>query len=279
MKFIYNRYLLCLCILTITSYAKLQIRKIPYNVRNKYEEVIINKQKYLFYNPHKNKGILHLKGSIHNNTDNSFGIDGYPSGDCYLTASKFRDDGNYDFYTYTDHNFVTKDPKVDWITWIGNSVEDTRLEQHLCIYNLPDDYEYIDYGSNLQEIIDYYTSFGAYVSYAHPDWDAQYQSNEKIYSLNNIHFVEVLNPDSGGSERAFAIMQNINSFVYAVGVDDYHYSSTWSEPNQFFNKACIYAYPQENSKESIWNALLSGCFYASKGAMMNIDCDSSLVAK
>lgn len=251
-----------------------------FKIRNEYDIVSINNTEYHFFNPYKNRGKLQLKGSIHNHTDNSRNVDGHGSGDPYLTACKFRDEGNFDFYTYTDHNFVTENPNVDGIVWIGNSVEDTRFDQHLCVYNLPDDYKYYDISGSCQEIINYYSNLGTCVSYAHPNWRPIYQSNDKIQSVNNIQFVEILNSGDGGSERAFAIMQNHDSFVFGVGVDDYHYSEDWSDPNQYFNKAYIYAYAQDKSKDSIWASLLSGSFYASNGATMDIECvDLNIVIK
>ena len=231
----------------------------------------------IIQNPYKNKGLLELKGAIHNHTDNSIGIDGYGSGGIYQVGCKLRDEGNFDFYTITDHNVVTTDPGVEGIIWIGESVEDTKGSQHLCVYNLPQGYSYMEKGEDIHDLIAYYRNMGAVVSYAHPDWNAQMQSTEKISSVNDIFFVEVLNSTGEGSLRAYNILLSQGKNVYCVGVDDYHYNASWPDPNAYFDKAYIIAYADIKEYNSIWKSLLSGCFYASTGAKMNISCKHGVI--
>jgi len=230
-------------------------------------------------NPYKNKGLLNLKGAIHNHTDNSLAIDGYMSGDPYETAVKFRDKGGFDFYTFTDHNYITNDPGVPGIIWLGNAVEDTKDTQHLIAYNLPADYKYVDMGIDIQVLIDYYKNLDAIVSYCHPDWSRQIQSDNKIISVTNLDFVEVVNDSEGsGSERAFDLLLSKGLTTFGLGVDDYHYNSKWEEPDRYFNKGYIIAFAEKKAKTSIWKALLSGCFYAVTGNVrIDISCKRGVI--
>jgi hypothetical protein len=230
----------------------------------------------IIFNPYKNKGKLVLKGSMHNHTDNSLPVDGYGSGAPTATAIKFRDAGGFDFYTFTDHNYVTGDPQVQGIVWMGQSIEDTQSAHHLCVYNLPVDYEFIDKGDDINTQIRHYHSIGAFVSYAHPDWEAQIQSNDKILSVDDMDFVEIVNGQSG-SERAFNLLLSKGT-VFGFGVDDYHYNPAWENPDMYFNKGYIVAFADFKEKKSIWKALLSGCFYASSGASMDIKCENGLIS-
>lgn len=231
----------------------------------------------IIQNPYKNRGVLELKGALHNHTNNSMPIDGYGSGDPYQIGCKFRDEGHFDFYTITDHNIVTSDPGVEGIVWLGCAVEDTKSSQHLCVYNLPDGYPYKDKGDDIHDLISYYQKIGAIVSYAHPDWDAQLQSNEKISTVNNVIFVEALNSAEGGSIRAYNLLLSKGENVYCVGVDDYHYNTSWADPNSSFDKSYIIAYADAKEYRSIWKSLLSGCFYASKGARMDVRCENGVI--
>jgi hypothetical protein len=252
-----------------TNYSEVDIPINKIELLNGVNNIDTIDNKLLIFNPYKNKGKLALKGSMHNHTDNSISIDGYASGDPVATAIKFRDIGGFDFYTYTDHNFVTRDPQASGIVWMGKSVEDTQFGHHLCIYNLPANYEFINAGDDINSQISYYHGIGAFVSYAHPDWHDQIQSDSKILSTNDIDFVEIINSDI--SERAFNLLLSKN-IVFGFGVDDYHYNSTWKDPDMLFNKGYIIAFADFKEKKSIWKAILTGCFYASNGARMDISC-------
>lgn len=250
---------------------------------NNMEVITIGKVKYELFNPYKNKGALALKGSMHNHSDNSLFVDTYGSGKPADVARRFRDEGNFDFYTLTDHNYVTWDPDttLQGIVWMGKSVEDTKFSkeaQHLCVYNLPATYRYINKGEDINELIDYYHSLGAIVSYAHPDWGAQFQTDQKISKVKNVDFVEVLNSSTGGSERAYNILLGKGINVLALGVDDYHFSEEWRDPCLFFDKAYIVAYADKKEKISIWKSILAGSFYASTGASMDINCIDGVIA-
>lgn len=225
----------------------------------------------VIHNPYKNKASLSLKGAMHNHTENSAHIDGYKSGTPKWTAEKFRDEGGFDFYTITDHNYVTPDPQVDGIVWMGAAVEDTKLDndgQHLVIYNLPDGYEFRDINSDINTLVAHYHSLGALVSYAHPDWPRQFQQQEKIEAIKRIDFVEVFNCQDG-SIRAYNTLLKKGP-VGAFGTDDFHYNPSAYSENKYFDKSYIIVHAKAKAREEIWDAILQGAFYASTGARMDI---------
>ena len=233
--------------------------------------------KIVLRNPYKNKGSLSLKGSMHNHTDNSAPHDGFGSGCPHATAIKFRDEGEFDFYAFTDHNFVTRDPGVSGIVWMGNSVEDTKQAQHLVIYNLPAGYSWRNRSNNIHELIDYYLSLGAIVSLAHPCRPSQFQYDQRILSLEHIDFVEIVNRTQR-HERALDLLVSNGVNAFGLGVDDYHFNSNWANPNQWFNQAFVVALAERKERASIWKALLSGSFYAATfDARMNISCTDSVI--
>ena len=236
--------------------------------------------KITFRNPYKNKGVLKLKGSMHNHTDNSAPYDGFGSGCPRDTAIKFRDEGGFDFFTFTDHNYVTFDPRVPGIVWMGNAVEDTKdgqFGQHLVVYNLPTGYRFRNRSRNIHELLDYYHSLGAIVSLAHPCRPTLFQSDERILSIEHIDFVEVVN-SAQRHERAFDLLLSNKVNVFGLGVDDYHYNSNWEYPNKMFNKVHIIAFAERKDRESIWQALLSGNFYAATlDASIDINCADGVI--
>lgn len=252
---------------------------LPNKVEIQYDSIQFENGKTLIIvNPYKNPGSLMLKGSMHNHTNNSAHIDGYESGAPKDIAIKFRDVGGFDFYTLTDHNYVTGNPDVDGIVWMGSAMEDTQLTangHHLLVYNLPSNYQYHNIGTDINRQIEYYHSIGAVVSYAHPEWDGQYQPTEKIFNIENVDFVETLTPSSF-SPRAYNILLTKNT-VFGFGTDDYHYNVAWPDPNIYFDKSCIYVYADHKDRDSIWQAIMSGCFYASQGARMKIDCTNGMI--
>ena len=233
---------------------------------------------YYLLNPYKNRGALSLKGGMHIHTSNSAAVDGYPSGTPEWTAIKYRDEGGFDFYTITDHNYNTPDPKVDGIIWMGNAIEDTKIESsghHLVIYNIPEDYEFQFISDDINEQIDYYHSIGALVSYAHPDWGSQYQSDDKVLSVRNADFVEVLN-NHDGSIRAY----NVLSTHYRIGAfatDDFHFNTSKPNPGKSFNTGFLIVYAHKKTKKSIWRAIIDGCYYASSGAKIDITCVNGII--
>jgi hypothetical protein len=240
---------------------------IKYN--QNYDTLSFNGVKYILYNPYKNSGNLNLKGAMHVHSENSSPIDGYwSSRDPKWVGEKMRDEGGYDFYTITDHNYITNDPKVSDIVWMGQSVEDTKINQHIIAYNLPFD-NYVNVGEDMLNVLDYYKDIGAYTSLAHPNWLPVYISDEAVHEISKVTFMEVVNQDDKG-HRALDILTTKKSMTFALGVDDFHYNTSWSDPNMLFKKGWIIAFAEEKEKESIWKSLLHGAFYVTTGPEINI---------
>lgn len=206
---------------------------------------------------------------MHVHSENSSPIDGYwSSRDPKWVGEKMRDEGGYDFYTITDHNYITNDPKVSDIVWMGHSLEDTKTNQHIIAYNLPFD-QYVNAGEGMLNVLDYYKSIGAYTSLAHPNWSVVYISDETVREIPKVTFMEVVNKDDKG-HRALDILTTKKSMTFGLGVDDFHYNTSWSDPNMLFNKGWIIAFSEEKEKESIWKSLLHGAFYVTTGPEINI---------
>lgn len=239
------------------------------------DTITIEGKQYQLYNPYKFAGKYELKGNMHIHSDNSAPIDGFGSGKINSIAKKYKNEGAYDFYAITDHNYITENPNIEGIICMGNSMEYTlfdKTEHHLIIYNLPEHYNYNYIGSDINEAIKYFHSIGALVSYAHPDWSKQYQTSEKILSVENIDFVEIFNGIEGGSERAYNILLR-NNVTFALGVDDYHYNAI--DENSYFDKSYICVFSDVKEREAIWTSILNGAMYASTGARMNISVNDS----
>ena len=239
------------------------------NYSQNYDTLFLKEVKYILHNPYKNAGNLNLKGAMHVHSENSSLIDGYwSSRDPKWVAEKMRDEGGYDFYTITDHNYITSDPKVSDIVWMGRSVEDTKTDQHIIAYNLPFD-KYFNAGEDMSNILDYYKDIGAYTSLAHPNWSPVYISDDAIRAISKLTFMEVVNVDDKG-HRALDILTSKKLMTFGFGVDDFHYSTSWSDPNMLFNKGWVVAFAEEKDKESIWKSLLHGAFYVTTGPQINI---------
>lgn len=255
-------------ILTQEEYNASKFNRFP----TQNDTISINNQTYIIANPYFDSGTLRLKGAIHNHTENSAVVDGYLSGKSpQWTCEKYRDEAGYDFISITDHNFVSDVPEVRDIVWMGPSLEDTNMTpegHHLIVYNLPEGYQYHYISDDINEQIEYYHSLGALVSYAHADWGAQYQPDEKILTVQQLDFVEVFNGDAG-SIRAYNSML-LKGPVGALGTDDFHYNPDRFEANKYFDKSYIIVYGHRKERKAIWDDILRGHFYASSGATMEI---------
>lgn len=234
---------------------------------------------YVIHNPYNNSGEQRFKGAMHNHTENSVSIDGFKSAPTEWIVKKYRDDGKFDFISITDHNYVTPNPEVDGIIWMGSSVEDTDLStdgHHLVVYNLPDGYQYRKISDNINEQIDYYHSIGAIVNYAHPNWDQQYQTDEKISKLIKVDFVEVFNAGEEQGIRVYNAML-LKGPIGAFATDDFHYNPETFEANTYFNKSYLIVYGHHKEQNSIWNDILHGRYYASCGAVMEISYNNTII--
>lgn len=224
-----------------------------------------------YYNPYFNLGKLTLKGSMHVHTDNSLPIDGYKSGDPKWVAEKLRDEGNYDFFAITDHNYITEDPKVGGIVWMGYAIEDTSPNVHVTAYNLPNKV-YVPTKNDISDKVDYYKSIGAYTNLCHPNWPRTIITESMISNASTPNFVEVMSPNLGEeNHRILDLIRYQNKIIFGFGVDDFHYNASWKDPNTYFNKAWIVVFTDVKEKNAIWEALLKGSFYVSNGPSIDVN--------
>lgn len=215
-------------------------------------------KKYTLNNPYARGGSLALKGQLHCHTTNS---DGANSPTELVTAYK---DAGYDFMTITDHNFITPDPGVGGITWIGNSVEET-YPRHIVSLNVADR---VTDTRNTQGILDYHHDRGEMTDIAHPYWPGNYIIDKlEIQKLNNFNFVEVYNAVVNQyGEVAWDNALSVGKRTFGIAVDDCHNSSISSQ----FNAGWVVVFADTNTKEAILSALRAGNFYASTGADVSI---------
>ncbi len=84
------------------------------------------------------------------------------------------------------------------------------------------------------------------ITYASPSWQAK---TAEQYPEGNL-------------DRGFRIMLDHRHKVFCNAVDDYH------RGDNMFNRGWMMVYANSKTKESIWNALLNGCSYASAGVVL-----------
>lgn len=286
-------------------------------------------KKILIINPYKGRPSNAYKGQLHCHTNNSDGV---------LTPASLVQmyvEAGFDFMTITDHNFITINPVVSGIVWMGNSYEDTRSDwgyQHMNVFNTNQTYGVPNtsggqyHSTNTpQTIVDHFVKQGnSVVSYNHPEYAKVYASDETLRTLpKGISFIEIFNasiptligtvptqadlpstayyadmydctadgkryvntsrtyaspewtvkspeilsdgsgaPD-GNLDRGFRIMLDNGHKVFCTAVDDYH------RGDNMFNRGWVVAFAEARTKESIWNALLNGCFYAASGVTLS----------
>ncbi len=212
------------------------------------------------YDPYYNSGKILLKGQIHCHTTNSDGK---------LTPEELADlyyENGYDFWTITDHNFISNEPRNNKMVWISDSYEHTD-RFHACIYNprktFPADGTHINAIYRLAKL----NNINTILNYAHPDWNPnfewyQYQTDEMISQVEGVSFVEIFN-GAYQTARPFDILLSQKKKVFGIGVEDFHLL-------KHLNRGFIKAYVKNKSVESIWESLNNGSFFATNGLDVKI---------
>lgn len=210
-------------------------------------------KRYIINNPYSDGGALSLKGQLHCHTTNSDAVD---SPTALVTAYK---NAGYDFMTITDHNFITENPNVTGMTWIGESCEETYA-RHIIAYDIN---ERILDSANAQDVINFHNLRGKMTSVAHPNWRGAYiLDNREVEGTYNFNFIEVYNAVvSAYGEKQWDYALSSGQRVFATSVDDCHKAS---DPTQF-NKGWVVVFTDSNDKPSILESLRKGNFYASTG--------------
>lgn len=275
-------------------------------------------RRVLVYNPYKGRPANAYKGQLHCHTTNSDGSDS-PA----VMVGRYVALG-FDFITITDHNYLTPDPEVEGIVWMGGSYEDTHNTagyQHMNVYNADAVYGRVSPSQSIntpQTLVDHFVKGGdGVLAYNHPEFPPVYASDATLEGLpGGISFMEVFNgsiqtlvgtvatssqlpaeayyldmydctgdgkryvntsktysspswtasnsttyPD-GNLDRGFQKMLDAGHKVFCSAVDDYHTGTG------MINRGWMVAFAESRAKESIWNALLAGCSYASEGVTL-----------
>lgn len=206
-----------------------------------------------FYNPYSTAGEVRLKGQLHCHSTNSKDGTLSPS----QLAERFKRAG-YDFFTITDHDFVTPEPEGNELIWLCNSYESTK-KHHLCIYNATK----VVYGEKtIKEVIDVQLrNKGTFVGLPHPN-DAQtyVTDDEVINECGNVTFVDVFNPTMNTSRgengpRALDLLLSNGHRVFAVAVDDFH-------AENHIKRGWVEVLAQSRDPKDIIDALQKGAFFA-----------------
>jgi hypothetical protein len=231
---------------------------------NKHANFTYNGLRYIINNPYEGAGELSLKGFLHGHTTNS---DGELTPAQLGTALK---NAGFNFYTITDHDFITDNPVVDGITWIGKSVEETNAK-HVVAYDITEQ----STDTDSRKIIKFHMAKNKMCSIAHPNLtDALVQNNE-MSSYPQYNFTEVYNAYDGATglaEDKWDIALSAGKHVFGLAVDDFH--NTAHMP---IGKGYVVVFADQNSAVPIKDALRRGCFYASSGNDMEISVDGNVI--
>lgn len=213
-----------------------------------------------FYNPYSYAGSVRLKGQMHCHTTNSADGNYSPS----QLAALYKKAG-YDFFTITDHDYITTEPQGNELIWLCNSYESSQMT-HQCVYNAGSVLKGV---LSIRDVIDYQVyKRSAVVGLAHPNWiNNPLGADDLIYASKGTSFVDVWNGTMNTSlgengPRAWDIMLSNNLRVLALAVDDLHAAG-------HLKKGWVEVLSMSRSRNDIMFALLKGAFYATNGATID----------
>lgn len=207
--------------------------------------------------PYKNQD-YNYKGNLHAHTNNSDGTS-TPT----IVGEWYRDNF-YDFYAITDHNYLTPDPGVAGILFIGSSEEDSENGNtgHSNKINIT---SAITTGT-AQERISNAHDQGGVVILNHIDRPDKLWSAETILSLSDILALEIFNGSNAlTSTGTWDTVLTANRKIWGSASDDSH--SIGQRGNGYIVVNSDLASPTEPEMLSEMN---DGNFYASKGFSLAI---------
>ena len=239
-------------LLILSLFSMIQVYAYDFATEN-IKRVYSNGNVVTLYDPYTKGMINPLTGQIHVHTTNS---DGAHAPAKVATIMK---DAGIDFWTITDHNYITQNPNVNDLIWLCNAYEDTRNTQHTNIFKAQSVYNSAD----INQIIDHFIGDGSIVMLNHPDWTGLYLSNAMITGIKEgLSFVEVFN--SAGttfSDRGFDLLLSNGQYVWGTATDDFHNDS-------HLKTGWVVAFSTSRNPNDILSALLAGSFVASSGFMI-----------
>jgi len=203
------------------------------------------------------------KGSIHNHTTGSDGVD-TPS----ALVTYYKNLG-YDFVSITDHNVVTADPGVAGILFVPG-VEESTATGHILSMDATSHVTDTDH----QDIIDAILSQGAVPILAHPALNAAIGLTDvEISQLDGYAGIEVYNayaPPENAESRWDALL-TAGGRAYGTAVDDTHNASADA------GKGWIIVFADSATKANIVESIKRGNFYASTGATLSVSVSGRVI--
>jgi len=196
------------------------------------------------------------KGQLHCHTKKSDGAQ-WPLE--VVTAYK---NAGYDFIAITDHDYVTPDPGVEGILCITGSEVSSTLG-HMTTINVPS----VPPSFDAQEVIDWTKAQGGLVWLAHPNWNNDYWTIEKIVKLRDYNGIEVYTHFSNSQPEVKwdHALTDLDRKITAIAVDDCH---NFTNPNPF-NGGWVMVFADTLTKAEILNSLEKGNFYSTQGPTIN----------
>lgn len=196
------------------------------------------------------------KGQLHCHTTNSDGLNSPKD-----LANEYRKSG-YDFLSITDHDVLTTDPNVVYLTFIPGIEETSRageLVSHVAVYDVTTQTETT---ATVEEIMTFHTNNGSLVSAAHPELSNIPIPTSTLISATGYGFIEVWNALVEGQESgetSWDAVLSAGKKVWGIAVDDCHNFVANG------NRAWVVVYAKSNTKEDFLSALQAGNFYATTG--------------
>lgn len=209
-----------------------------------------------YYNPYSYSGSTRLKGQLHCHTTNSSDGTLTPS----KLAARFKRAG-YDFFTITDHDYITPEPEGNELIWLCKSYESTK-SHHLCIYNAA---EVLKGNRTIKEVLDFHLkNKNTNVGLPHPNSLNNFVSDDEVVNYcGRVTFVDVYNGTMNSSRgengpRAFDLLLSTGHRVFATAVDDFH-------AENHIKLGWVEVLSQSRDPKDIMDALLKGAFFAKNG--------------
>lgn len=211
---------------------------------------------FIVSNPHENY-TYNYKGNIHAHSTNSDGAD-TPT----VVGEWYRDNG-YDFYTITDHNFLTPDPAVSGILWLGKSEEGSLTGNTAHMGNL--NISTVIPNSDAQTMISNTLSQGGQTVLHHIDRSDRRWTAETIEGLTDVLGVEIYNGGGLNSTGTWDTVLTSGKNVWGTAADDSHNIS---------GKGSAYIVVNSDNASptntEIMAQMAAGNFYASRGFSLSV---------
>ncbi|MDQ8734716.1 CehA/McbA family metallohydrolase [Paenibacillus sp. LHD-38] len=209
-------------------------------------------------NPYDTQGSW-IRGSFHNHTNNS---DGW-----FSLETVYKMYGDYDFLAISDHDKITNLDGERNIPTVFEAIEVSSRKPHMLLVQPP--HSIMENYSN-EFTIDNYQRFanatldnGGICVLVHPNrYFSNFWTLEDMLQMERYTGVEVYNGD-GNIEYDIAFdkwdaLLTAGRRIWGFGNDDSH---VYGQEKQAWNMVLV----EENSREAILKAIISGSFYVSTG--------------